>query len=98
MGWANDQISLLILSAENVGYSGFFVYSPSPGPGNLIGSWAAVAGVDPYGNAYPAGLDVASALITAQFIQAVAETLNPGPLLEYGNTSLVITVLTGSGN
>src|SRR5271163_366647 len=58
MGWANDQLSLIILSAAETGYSGFFVYSPSPGPGNLIGSWAAAAGVDPYGNTYPAGLDV----------------------------------------
>lgn len=38
--------------------SGIFVYSPSPGAGNLIGSWAGSGGTDPYGNAYPAGLSV----------------------------------------
>lgn len=38
--------------------SGVFVYSPSPGAGNLIGSWAGASGVDTYGNAYPAGLSV----------------------------------------
>ena len=58
VGWANDQLSLIVLSAAAQGYSGFFVYSPSPGPGNLVGSWTAAAGTDPYGNAYPAGLSV----------------------------------------
>jgi hypothetical protein len=36
--------------------SGLFVYSPSAGPGNLVASIAGIAGVDPYGNAYPAGI------------------------------------------
>ena len=56
--WTNQLVNLIILSAAQQGFSGFFVYSPAPGPGNLIGSWAAAAGVDPYGNAYPAGLSV----------------------------------------
>jgi hypothetical protein len=56
--WTNQLVNLIILSAAQTGFSGFFVYSPSPGPGNLIGSWAAAAGTDPYGNAYPAGLSV----------------------------------------
>lgn len=34
------------------------IYSPAPGPGNLIGSWAGQAGTDQYGNPYPAGLAV----------------------------------------
>jgi len=38
------------------GFSGVFVYSPSPGPGNLVASVAALAGTDPYGNKYPAGV------------------------------------------
>jgi len=57
-------VNLIILSAAQKGFSGFFVYSPAPGPGNLIGSWAAAAGVDPYGNAYPAGLSVEVGAIT----------------------------------
>jgi hypothetical protein len=56
--WTNQLLNLIILSAAQSGFSGFFVYSPAPGPGNLIGSWAAAAGTDPYGNAYPAGLSV----------------------------------------
>lgn len=57
-GWSNQLISLIVLSASQHGFSGFFVYSPAPGPGNLIGSWAAAAGTDQFGNAYPAGLSV----------------------------------------
>jgi len=38
------------------GYSGVFVYSPTPGTGNLIASVAAAAGTDPYGNVYQAGV------------------------------------------
>jgi hypothetical protein len=34
------------------------IYSPTPGAGNLIGSWAGEAGTDQYGNPYPAGLAV----------------------------------------
>jgi hypothetical protein len=38
------------------GFSGVFVYSPSPGPGKLVASIAAAGGTDPYGNTYPAGI------------------------------------------
>jgi hypothetical protein len=38
------------------GGSGVFVYAPAPGLDNLIASIAAVAGTDPYGNPYPAGI------------------------------------------
>jgi hypothetical protein len=44
--------------------TGVFVYSPSPGAGNLIGSWSGMAGTDSYGNSYPAGLNVAVGGIT----------------------------------
>jgi hypothetical protein len=43
---------------------GIFVYSPSPGAGNLIGSWAAQAGTDQYGNAYPQGLAIFNEFLT----------------------------------
>lgn len=42
--------------------SGIFLYSGTPAAGNLIGSWASVAGVDAFGNAYPMGLKVYSAV------------------------------------
>jgi len=35
---------------------GEFFYSPSPGPGNLVGSWANNDGTDQYGNHYYQGL------------------------------------------
>jgi hypothetical protein len=49
-----------------------FVYSGSPALGNLIASIAAVAGTDPYGNAYPAGFtSFASATFLAQLLAGV---------------------------
>jgi hypothetical protein len=40
------------------GFSGLFIYSPAPGPGTLVASFAAAAGTDPYGNKYPADLTI----------------------------------------
>jgi hypothetical protein len=40
---------------------GVFVYQGTPGAGTLVGSWAADAGTDPYGNAYPRGFSVGKA-------------------------------------
>lgn len=61
MGWQNNVFNQLIIEGSN---SGIFIYDGAPGLGTLIGSWAAVAGVDAYGNTYPQGLYVAtSALI-----------------------------------
>lgn len=37
---------------------GVFVYNGTPGPGTLVGSWAALAGTDPYGNSYSRGFSV----------------------------------------
>jgi hypothetical protein len=54
-GWNNQLVGLLVIAAGG-GYTGLFIYSPSPGPGNLILSIAAAAGTDPYGNAFPIGL------------------------------------------
>jgi hypothetical protein len=54
--WTNQLQNLIILAAEETGFSGFFAYDPAPGPGNLIASIAAAAGTDPYGNAYLEGV------------------------------------------
>jgi hypothetical protein len=53
--WSNQLVSLLIISATG-GFTGLFIYSPAPGPGNLITSIAPNAGTDPFGNHYPAGI------------------------------------------
>jgi hypothetical protein len=58
-GWSS-QASTLIVITDITGYSGLFFYSPSIGPGNLVGSWSVNAGTDPYGNPYPAGLNIQS--------------------------------------
>jgi hypothetical protein len=50
MGWQNQNQTLVVVSA-GTGYSGFFIYSPSPGPGNLLLSITAPGlATDPYGN------------------------------------------------
>jgi hypothetical protein len=77
---------------------GIFIYSGTPALGNLIGSWAGVAGVDQFGNSYPAGLDVDEGSLEVSDIIAQAMTLNPGPLLLYGNPNTVQVLLTGAGN
>jgi hypothetical protein len=53
-GWSNNIVSVIIIE-EGTGFTGLFFYSPTVGAGNLVGSWAANAGTDPYGNPYPAG-------------------------------------------
>lgn len=62
MGWTN--VGAAILQAVTVIVSGaspttgIFVYSPSPGAGNLVGSWTATTGTDPYGNTFQDGIAV----------------------------------------
>jgi hypothetical protein len=56
--WSNQLLNLLIIAASSAGFSGFFIYSPAPGPGYLVASFAASAGTDPYGNKYPADLTI----------------------------------------
>lgn len=69
--------------------AGIFVYAPSPGLGNLIGSWTAAAGIDGFGNPYPQGLNVSVGQVTGVLLSATALTISEGPILFYGNTSAV---------
>lgn len=55
MPWQQSVFPLLIVSA-GAGFSGEFVYSPAPGPGNLITSIAGSGGQDPYGNTFVPGV------------------------------------------
>lgn len=55
MPWANNVVTQLIIEGNN---AGLFIYNGAPASGTLIGSWASMAGVDPFGNAYPAGINV----------------------------------------
>lgn len=54
MGWQQSVFQLVII--EGSAGSGLFVYSPSPGLGNLIASITPVSGTDSFGNPYLAGV------------------------------------------
>lgn len=56
MPWNSQSATQLLIVNASPGFTGLFVYSPSPGTGNLIASSTATAGTDPYGNAYLAGI------------------------------------------
>lgn len=47
------------------------IYAGAPGAGTLVGAIAAVAGTDPYGNAYPAGISLAGNLPITTFQSAL---------------------------
>lgn len=53
--WSNQAVSLIVIIAGG-GFTGLFVYSPTPAAGNLIDSIAPAGGTDPYGNTYLSGI------------------------------------------
>jgi hypothetical protein len=55
VGWSNNSVFQVLIVTGGTG-SGVFVYSPSPGLGNLIASIAAGVGNDIYGNRYLNGV------------------------------------------
>jgi hypothetical protein len=84
---------LVVISGSSTnGSTGLFVYSPSPGAGNLVTSIAALAGTDPYGNAYLQGTVnyalvsgttwLAAALLGGQLQWWVSTTGQAGPYTE----------------
>lgn len=97
MGWGSVVFPLLIITPTG-GFTGLFLYSPGPGQGNLIGSWTAQAGTDPFGNPFPAGINVTNGVISGVTISAINETLQPGPLLLYGSLGLNVQVFTTAGS
>ena len=82
MGWDNQAVSLIVLTEQTSGFSGIFGYSPVVGTGNLIFSLSAAAGTDPYGNAYPQGLNLGAGAITG--IDFVAYGANGGIFIYSG--------------
>lgn len=60
MGWNEATFSQVIIEGD-LPSSGLFVYSATPGSGDLSISIAAAAGTDDFGNAYPAGLNIEGA-------------------------------------
>jgi hypothetical protein len=75
----------------------FLIYSGTPAAGNLIGSWSPVSTTDTFGNPVPQGLNVAQGTLNVGSIPAATETLNPGPLLEYGSTGTAVQLFTANG-
>ena len=101
IGWNNQAVSLIILTEAATGFSGMFGYSPAVGLGSLIFSIAAASGVDNYGNSYPQGVSSAVGAVSASSLLVTGTTtVDPGPLLVYGNTNQVSTVIPAgaSGN
>lgn len=90
--WSNQRLDLIVLQEAVSGFSGLFGYSPSIGAGNLIFSVAAVAGVDPYGNAYPAGLSVTG---TSSVITGTDYVVNTAGAFFYSGTPAPANFLTG---
>jgi hypothetical protein len=84
--WSNQQVSLVIITAPPNQFAGIFVYAPTPGTGNLIGSWAAQAGTDPFGNAYPQGLNVKAGSISGTTFNGTDFILNSNGMFFYNGT------------
>lgn len=99
--WSNQLVSLVIVAAPPGQYAGIFVYSPSPRLGTLIGSWAAQAGVDPYGNAYPQGLNVTTGSITGVTFNGTNFVINSSGMFFYSGTpaagNLILSIANASG-
>lgn len=108
MGWTSNVINQLVIQGTN---AGLFIYDGTPSLGTLIGSWASNAGVDPYGNPYPTGINVLagslqsvslsnSVLIGGTIISTlVSASQIQGSTMLGGNISeTVIKFDTGGGN
>lgn len=57
MGWTSQFFTTIIIEG-NTPQTGIFIYNGTPSLGTLIGSWTTTAGVDAFGNPYPAGINV----------------------------------------
>lgn len=99
--WSNQLVSLVVVTAPPGQYAGIFVYSPAPGPGTLIGSWAAQAGTDPYGNAYPQGLNVTTGSISGVTFKGNNFLINNSGMFLYSGTpalgNLIASITNAAG-
>lgn len=108
MGWSSQFFTLIVIEGPN---AAILLYSPVAGPGNLIGSWAAVGYTDQYGNVVPQGINVNQGVLNSVSIVGAAITASTiantiitaatiiGPTLSAGTIyETQITFDTGGGN
>jgi hypothetical protein len=88
MGWSAQYFTTIIIEG-NTPQTGIFIYSGAPGTGNLIGSWAAAAGQDAFGNSYPSGINVFQGQLTGVSINS--STINAGAILGAALTNCSFT-------
>lgn len=91
---------LVVVSGTSTnGSNGIFVYSGTPGLGNLILSIAAVAGADQYGNTYPAGLNLETGSISGPVTIDIGQpggsqiVLNPDVNQPFDITTLIAGII-----
>jgi hypothetical protein len=93
---------LVVVSGSSAnGSTGIFVYSPAPGPGNLVASVASLPGTDSYQNAYLAGVasyDPLSVPAIAQSMHGAITQFFTGPFGGPGPWVAQATVELFSGN
>lgn len=59
MGWTEQIPNLVVIESSVAGFTGFYMYSPAPGLGNLeFQLYVGAHGVDPYGNTLSPGLNM----------------------------------------
>lgn len=80
-------LTAIILS--NIG-QGIFIYNGTPMLGNLIGSWAPMAGTDKFGNIFPAGMKIYNGQLAIQDPAFV--TFPSGASFEQGIATIASTV------
>lgn len=66
-----DVFAQALIVYEAGGISGIFIYSGIPGSSDLIGSWTANGGTDPYDTPVPAGLQIGVGTVTPVLITQI---------------------------
>jgi hypothetical protein len=93
---------VIVSGTSSNGSNGIFVYSGTPGLGNLIVSIAASAGTDQYGNPYPEGLNVTAGVISGGTFEGTDFIINSAGAFFYtgtpaaGNLFLSIAAVAGT--
>lgn len=97
MGWSNVAGSVLqattVIISGTGSNTGIFVYSGPPANGNLIGSWTGASGTDPYGNTFPAGINVAQGSISGTTFNGTDFLINTAGMFFYNGTPALHNIM-----